>query len=90
MKIIWCLILLFFIVTITFMAAHAEVVAFDSNGVVTGLRLKYGPLISDTGTVLSIIENRIYITHKERPTTSYPLETTIERIMKCQKIQNSQ
>jgi hypothetical protein len=63
-KIIWCLILIVFIVAVTYMAAHAEVLWQDSSGMVIEVREELGPVWEDTCTVVQLINGNYYLSHK--------------------------
>lgn len=53
--------------------ASGAVIAHDSCGIVVELREKYGPVITDTGTVLSTINECFVLTKYNKPAAWYPV-----------------
>ena len=49
------------------------VIAFSQNGMIATLKERYGTTTQEECTVVSVIDNVIYLTHRDRPTTVYSL-----------------
>ena len=48
-------------------------IASDSCGVAVELREKYGPVVHDTGTVITLWNNFFVVTKRDRPPALYPI-----------------
>ena len=65
------------ILALALLAAVAGVwgqpIASDSCGVAVELREKYGPVVCDTGTVVTLWNNFFVVTKRDRPPALYPV-----------------
>ena len=48
-------------------------IAHDSCGIAVELREKYGPVVHDTGTVVTLWNNFFVVTKRDRPPALYPV-----------------
>jgi hypothetical protein len=65
------------LIAIALLAAVAwgQPIAHDEDGFLVAVELheKYGPVVHDTGTVVSIWNGCFVVTHYNRPVTLYPI-----------------
>lgn len=62
-------------------------VAADSCGFVVELREKYGPVVHDTGTVISIWNNFFVISKRDAPPALYPVGNyAVQKITKIKGV----
>jgi hypothetical protein len=75
-----------FIILILFLSLFADIIAMDSLGLCVILKEKYGGTFYDTCTVISLIDNKYYLTHKNSPTSIFSItEWTILKIKKIKE-----